>query len=55
MDETNGAQRRGPYVSPAGKREAGIYVNRSGAGVETFEIGWRDASGKQRWRGSRAA
>lgn len=49
MSETTRA-RRTPYVSPSGKREPGIYVRRNAEGRETFEIGWRDAQGKQRWR-----
>lgn len=43
-------KRRVPYVSPGGKREPGIYVRTNAAGVESFEIGWRDTQGKQRWK-----
>lgn len=46
---TRGARRR-PYISPSGKREPGIYVRDAADRVETFEIGWRDAQGRQRWR-----
>lgn len=43
-------RRRKPYVGPNGKREPGIYTRRAADGSDAYEIGWRDAQGKQRWR-----
>jgi integrase len=37
-------------VAPNGRREPGIYTRQSTSGDITFEIGWRDAQSKQRWR-----
>jgi integrase len=48
MAEATATPRRRPYVGPGGKREPGIYV--CGPSGDVFEIGWRDAQGKQRWR-----
>lgn len=42
--------RRTPYVGPKGQREKGIYTREGADGKVAFEIGWRDAQGKQRWR-----
>ena len=50
MENGTDDRRRKPYVGPNGKREPGIYTRRAADGSEVFEIGWRDAQGKQRWR-----
>src|SRR4051812_3262463 len=42
--------RRTPYVNGKGAGERGIYTVETARDGLVFEIGWRDAQGKQRWR-----
>ena len=44
------ASRRTPYANARGVREPGIYTIDTARDGFVFEIGWRDAQGKQRWR-----
>ena len=50
MSKGNDGARRVPYLSAKGERERGIYTRVNADGQTVFEIGWRDSSGKQRWR-----
>ena len=49
-DHPKATPRRRPYRNRRGESESGIYTIETVRDGVMFEIGWRDAEGKQRWR-----